>query len=282
MPHLFPAIQPKKQNQAILLISLALGISTIGLDFFFARVEQTGFYLSESSLFSTYWLLFVPFLNVQWYLVRWCRRRFPPAILAFGTSLGHLLVYPLLVSVLSFFFLDHTYSYLPTLSFAITSYSIQGLLVYLFAGLLMNPATHNKVIQDSPPEACSDTEVPRPETTPFPTTFIVSTQHKKEIVAVGDILYFEANPPYINIHHRSGKYLHAGTLKSLESKLDPARFVRTHKSCIVQIGEVVSYKSRLNGDYDLNLTNGQVLRLSRTFAAKFRTALEQAPRVTTK
>ncbi|RYF37203.1 MAG: LytTR family transcriptional regulator, partial [Cytophagaceae bacterium] len=47
-----------------------------------------------------------------------------------------------------------------------------------------------------------------------------------------------------------------------------------HKSCIVNITKVRSYQSRLNGDYDLLLSNEVVLRVSRNYASGFKTAFE--------
>lgn len=53
-------------------------------------------------------------------------------------------------------------------------------------------------------------------------------------------------------------------------KLDTRTFVRVHKSTIVNLEKVSSFKSRLNGDYDLLLKNGTIVRLSRTYAANFK------------
>lgn len=38
---------------------------TIGIDFVYARFQNSSFYFSESLLFSSFWILFIPLLNIQ-------------------------------------------------------------------------------------------------------------------------------------------------------------------------------------------------------------------------
>jgi DNA-binding LytR/AlgR family response regulator len=94
--------------------------------------------------------------------------------------------------------------------------------------------------------------------------------NKRTYISTRDISVISSNPPYINIHHPAKKYMHKGTLKSVSEKLDNAIFVRVHKSTIVNITKVQSYRSRLNGDYDLLMHDGTELRLSRNYASKFK------------
>ncbi|MGH9949634.1 MAG: LytR/AlgR family response regulator transcription factor, partial [Pyrinomonadaceae bacterium] len=77
------------------------------------------------------------------------------------------------------------------------------------------------------------------------------------------------------------RYLHNETLKSILETLDNETFVRIHKSLIVNISNVRSYKSRLNGDYDLTVADGTSLRLSRTYAATFKEKFRRGHQDTT-
>ncbi len=97
------------------------------------------------------------------------------------------------------------------------------------------------------------------------------TLYSKKIIEQSEILYLYAEKPYIAIHTGSKTYLHSSTLKSIIHHLDPA-FLRIHKSIIVNTCAVVSYKSRQNGDYDLCMSDGTELRLSRNYAAAFKEA----------
>lgn len=57
-------------------------------------------------------------------------------------------------------------------------------------------------------------------------------------VHVQDILWIEALGDYITLHTKTGKFILHITLKSVESKLPASKFVRVHRSYIVQIDNV--------------------------------------------
>lgn len=100
------------------------------------------------------------------------------------------------------------------------------------------------------------------------------------IVEVKDIFQISAETPYIFIQLEEKKYLHTETLKSITTKLDNNTFIRVHKSTIVNLDKVISFQSRLNGDYNIYLKNGVKVRLSRTYAANFKRHFRNTPRVT--
>ncbi|MEO5500856.1 MAG: LytTR family DNA-binding domain-containing protein, partial [Ginsengibacter sp.] len=113
------------------------------------------------------------------------------------------------------------------------------------------------------------------ENTAVITTLIVSdANNKKIVIPINDVMYFSANSPYINIHLESKKYLQKRTLKYLEGQLNSTQFLRVHKSCIINMHKVISYKSRLNGDYDITLSDNTQLRLSRNYLKAFKSAME--------
>ena len=58
-------------------------------------------------------------------------------------------------------------------------------------------------------------------------------------------------------------------MQSLETKLDPEKFVRVHRSVIVNVEKIKEIYPRSNGDQDLVLQNGQKLMLSRNYRDKF-------------
>jgi DNA-binding LytR/AlgR family response regulator len=116
----------------------------------------------------------------------------------------------------------------------------------------------------------------------FMSNIIVSDGNKKLSINVSEILYFSATPPYINLHLEGKKYLHNETLKSISIKLNPDQFVRVHKSTIINIKMVISYTTRLNGDYDLNMKNNVQLRVSRNFATDFKKLFNKNHHLTTK
>jgi two-component system response regulator LytT len=116
----------------------------------------------------------------------------------------------------------------------------------------------------------------------FISNILISDGNKKHSIIVSEILYFSANPPYINLQLEGKKYLHNETLKSISIKLNSEQFVRVHKSTIVNIKMVASYTTRLNGDYDLTMKNNVQLRVSRNFATDFKNLFNKTHHLTTK
>ncbi|HNJ26469.1 MAG TPA: LytTR family DNA-binding domain-containing protein, partial [Chitinophagaceae bacterium] len=112
------------------------------------------------------------------------------------------------------------------------------------------------------------------------TSLWVNDGKRKIQIYPRDIFYITSSSPYIYLHLQQKKYLHSQSLKSILQQLDEKQFVQIHKSCLVNINTIASCTSRLNGDYDLTLTNGSVLRLSRNYVPVFRQKTEKAHQVT--
>lgn len=255
---------------------LLLMCATLGIDFLFTQFQNSSFYISESFLFSSYWLLFLPLLNIQWKLAKQTRKISCRLLIAGLAITTHLLCYPAMIWLLSKCFYDHTFSFWQTFNYGLTAYFIKTTIIYGLSLVII--ALHKNNLSSYP--------VTVEKKTPghgFLTSIIVSDKNnRKTAIATNDILYFSANPPYVTIHHQSKKYLYSETLKSLETKLNNHQFVRVHKSYIVNICGVVSYQSRLNGDYDLTLTDDTILRVSRHYAAAFKACFEEHHHLTIK
>ena len=73
---------------------------------------------------------------------------------------------------------------------------------------------------------------------------------------------------YLEVHVGHDTHLVREQLSRLEAKLDPERFVRIHRSAIVNLDRVKSLRPLFNGDHIVVLVNGQELNLSRTYHEK--------------
>lgn len=271
--------QSRQKRNSFLWKAFFLAVfTTVWIDYFFSETQHTSFYLSESLLFSTYWLLFLPLLNILWKMTL---RRPLPGLLATALATAiHLLCYPGLVWLISGCFYEHTFPYRQTFDYALTTYLIKTFLIYglslpviiLIRGDTPSYALKNRQMRiqhsDTPAPAANEEQADTPRFTG--SLLVCGSNNTKSLVQTADILYLSANSPYVNVHHPVRKYLLTETLRSLEKQLDPDRFVRIHKSCIVNVEKVVSCRSRLNGDYDLELCDGTMLRLSRNYTATFR------------
>jgi two-component system, LytTR family, response regulator len=94
----------------------------------------------------------------------------------------------------------------------------------------------------------------------------------KRITAVrtADILWIEANGDYCDLHTGNASYLSNLSLSELESRLDPVKFARVHRSFIVSIAAVTQLTSDGEGGYVAMLRNGARVKVSRTYGAKIK------------
>jgi two-component system LytT family response regulator len=83
------------------------------------------------------------------------------------------------------------------------------------------------------------------------------------VLPVDTIDYVEAQDDYVAFKSAGKQYLKDQTLASVEATLDPARFVRIHRSTIVNIARVQRLERRPYGDYEVTLAGGTRLRMSR-------------------
>ena len=259
----YKIIQPIRYILVLFIMITCILLTTV-LDLAEANLRSSSFYFSESFLFSSFWWLFMPLLYLQFTRLKHFNSSVKKILLVVFPALIHFFVYPLLIWVISNLFYEHTFAYVQTLTYELTTYSFILIIVYalpISLFIFLNNQAQNKTVMPVPGNMEN-----LPETV---TGFLVADGSKKMRIAANEILYFSANPPYINIHTSNKRFLYKETLKSISEKLDQQLFVRIHKSHIVQIKEVQTYSSRSNGDYDIILQNGISLRLSRNFAAAF-------------
>jgi len=90
----------------------------------------------------------------------------------------------------------------------------------------------------------------------------VKTRHKIEVIPVADLIYIEADDDYVTLHTPSGNFLKEKTMKFMESHLDPALFVRIHRSFIVNISQIARLELYQKETYNVVLKNGDSIRAS--------------------
>lgn len=90
----------------------------------------------------------------------------------------------------------------------------------------------------------------------------VKNRHKVHVIGVGEILYLEAEGDYVMIHTRDGNYLKEKTMKYFESHLDPEKFIRIHRSFIVNAEAIERIELYDKESYSVLLKNGASLRAS--------------------
>lgn len=94
-------------------------------------------------------------------------------------------------------------------------------------------------------------------------TIPVEGRGQIQFVPVAKIDYISADGPYAELHVGDKALVIRERMHLLEERLDPARFVRIHRSTIVQIDRIERFLKRSGGDYAIRLKNGTELSVSR-------------------
>ena len=92
----------------------------------------------------------------------------------------------------------------------------------------------------------------------------VDTRGKVRVVQVDDIDYISSSGPYAELHVAGKRMLIREAMQNLESRLDPEKFFRVHRSAIVRLQLVDTLHKGPGGDYELQLKDGTRLRVSRS------------------
>ncbi len=105
------------------------------------------------------------------------------------------------------------------------------------------------------------------------TRLVVRDGHRVSFVPIADIDWIDASGNYARVHAAGRAHLLRETLKSLETRLDPERFVRVHRSAIVNIERIVAMEPYFHGEFVLTLRDGTKVTSSRTCSGRLREML---------
>ena len=104
---------------------------------------------------------------------------------------------------------------------------------------------------------------------------VVRSGGTTRFVRVTDIDCIEAAGVYVSLHVGGRTLLHRATLQDLVDRLDPMRFVRVHRSAVVNIESIVQLEAQSHGEFDVLLRHGGRTRVSRTYRAHLEKRLGQ-------
>jgi two-component system LytT family response regulator len=92
----------------------------------------------------------------------------------------------------------------------------------------------------------------------------VEMRGQVRVVPVEEIEYVTASGPYAELHTVERGFVIRERMQALEERLDPARFLRIHRSVIVRLDRIDALLRGGGGDYAVRLRSGVKLRVSRT------------------
>lgn len=104
--------------------------------------------------------------------------------------------------------------------------------------------------------------------------FVVRNGSAVTFVRVEDVDFIEGQGDYIGLHVGGKVHLLRESLTALEARLDRARFLRIHRSIIIQIDRIVRVEPATNRDYLVTLRDKSRIRASRTYSKALKDVLQ--------
>jgi two-component system LytT family response regulator len=99
----------------------------------------------------------------------------------------------------------------------------------------------------------------------YQSRLIVKSSGRVTIVKTADVDWIGAEDDYACLHAQGRKHLLRETMSGLENQLDPDRFIRIHRSTIVNVERIKELRPLFHGDYAVVLNDGTKLTASRTY-----------------
>ena len=91
----------------------------------------------------------------------------------------------------------------------------------------------------------------------------------RRTILLPDIDWVEASGNYAVLHVGGETLEIRSSLSKLEAELDPKRFVRVHKSYLVNVTRIVEVTPWVGGDWRIRLRDGAEVNLSRRYRQRF-------------
>jgi two-component system, LytTR family, response regulator len=95
------------------------------------------------------------------------------------------------------------------------------------------------------------------------------TDNAIEIVQVDNIEWVESSGNYVKVCLINNAFIARQTLNSVQSQLDPKKYLRIHRSYLVNLAMVEQAVAISKGDFELVLGSGTHLKLSRNYQKQF-------------
>jgi two-component system LytT family response regulator len=94
---------------------------------------------------------------------------------------------------------------------------------------------------------------------------LVKSAGKVYAVRLQDVDSIQSAGHYLEMHAGSATHLVRGSIGGIETRLDPARFTRIHRSVIVNVDRIRELQPAFHGEFVVILQNGRRLRCSRSY-----------------
>jgi two-component system LytT family response regulator len=97
----------------------------------------------------------------------------------------------------------------------------------------------------------------------YPSRFLVKDGEKEILLASEKIDWIEAADYYCCLHAGSRSYMLRETISDLSERMDPRRFIRIHRSAMVNLDRIEEIYREGKAESSIRLADGQILRMSK-------------------
>lgn len=226
-------------------------------DYIASVLNNSSFSLSQSLSYKVFWFVFIPLTYFFLYLQNRFKVNFNKKVslkkvflIIFITTL-HLLIFSFFLHLVSYEINETPWPFTYLISQKLSTRLYLALSFYITFSLI-HFYLEKKSKEKNVPKSVDN-------------TLLIKSGHTTSLIDTCKIIYITSDGPYLEVHIPEKRYVILGSLKKIIDSL-PKNFRRIHKSTIVNIDQIVSSKSRGNGDYDLTLKSGKNIRLSRNYA----------------
>ena len=106
--------------------------------------------------------------------------------------------------------------------------------------------------------------------TPGRERFVVRNGDEVSFVRAADIEWAEATGNYVKLFDGKRAHVVRETMRSVEASLDPAKFIRIHRSVLIQIDCIASMQPHFHGQWVVLMRDGSKFISSRTYSERLR------------
>jgi len=100
--------------------------------------------------------------------------------------------------------------------------------------------------------------------------FVVIQGRRRLLVPVSAVTRIEADDNYVVLHLTGARHLVRHSLRALERELDPALWVRVHRSVMVRRAGIREVVTRPDGDWEVHLADGTTVRVGTKYRNRLR------------
>lgn len=238
-----------------------------GQDYISSVLNDNYFSLGQSLSYKLFWLLF-PLFSIG--LVAWYHKKesYSSKVLqaVLGTliilliTFAHLLVFSFLLFGISNMFYEESVSVYFLITEKLSTRLYIGLSIYIIFSALYYYQSKQLSVENHEKEQNQIKNI------------TVKNGRTTTLVDVNTINWIGSDGHYLSVHTENKEYVILDSLKNIITSL-PENFKRIHRSTIVNTNRVKKLKSRGNGDYDVIMNDGTILRLSRNYTEPLRDLL---------